>query len=80
MTELIRYSAELFGDSKGYTSPLKDITMMDAHGNYKYGGKSFSPDETCIGDDGDLKGSPVGILRDLCIKMKLPKPSYHVRL
>lgn len=37
-------------------------------------------DEIRIGStDADLGGNPVGVLQELCMKMKFPPPTYEVR-
>lgn len=42
------------------------------------GQPGMDPDEMKIGNEADLGGNPVGVLQELCMKMKFPPPTYEV--
>ncbi|ODN02647.1 RISC-loading complex subunit TARBP2 [Orchesella cincta] len=42
------------------------------------GQPGIDPEEVRLGNDADLGGNPVGVLQELCMKMKFPPPTYEV--
>ena len=55
-----------------------NVTAKDVYGVNKYSGRNFLVDELHLGSDNDMGGNPVGILQELCMKMKQPPPNYDV--